>query len=178
MHSPVMYLVLAEGDNPFAGTIYQAVAAVIVFVALLVILRKMAWGPILTGLQDRENRIKSDLESAEKAAGDADATLQDYKAKLAAAQEEARTIIEASRVEAERLAAQLKDQTHSEIKQIKDKATRDIEAAKQQAVTELYAQAAAVSTQIAGRILKRELNAADQQSIVDESLAQLKAQNN
>ena len=61
---------------------------------------------------------------------------------------------------------------------MKDKAARDINAAKEQAITELYSQAAIMSTQIAGRILKRELNADDQQAIVDESLAQLKAENN
>ncbi len=178
MQPAVFNLVLAAGDNPFAGTIYQAIAAAIVFIVVLVVLKKMAWGPILTGLQDRENKIKGDLESAEKAANDAQSTLKDYEAKLAAAQEEARQIIEESRVDAQRVAAQLKDQTQSEITQMKDKATREITAAKEQALTELYTQAATMSTQIAGRILKRELNAADQQAIVDESLAQLQAENN
>lgn len=176
---PAVYnLVLAAGDNPFAGTIYQAIAAATVFIVVLLVLKKMAWGPILTGLQDRENKIKGDLQAAETAARDANKTLTQYQAKLAEAQDEARKIIEQGRVDAERLAAQIKDQTQSEIKAIKDKATRDITAAKEHALTEIYTQAAAMSTQIAGRILKRELNAADQQAIVDESLAQLQAENN
>lgn len=165
-------------ENLFAGSMAQGIAAVIVFVILFAVLYKMAWGPILKGLQDREGKIKSDLDSAEKAAKDAQATLKEYEVKLAQAQETSRKLIEESRVEAERVAAQIKDQTQAEIKQIKDKATRDITAAKEQALSELYVQAAAMSTQIAGRILKRELNAADQQAIVDESLAQLKAENN
>ncbi|MFG0250127.1 MAG: F0F1 ATP synthase subunit B [Phycisphaeraceae bacterium JB051] len=179
MQPSVLNLVLAAGgDNPFAGTIYQGIAAAIVFIVVLVILKKLAWGPILTGLQDRENKIKTDLEEAEKSAKDATATLKQYEAKLAAAQEESRKLIEEARGEAQRVAAQLKDQTQTEITQMKDKAARDINAAKEQALTELYAQAAVMSTQIAGRILKRELNADDQQAIVDESLAQLKAENN
>lgn len=168
----------ATDETLFAGTIAQGIAAIIVFVILFAVLYKMAWGPILSGLQDRENKIKSDLEEAEKAAQDATATLKEYQVKMAQTAEESRKLIEESRVEAERLAAVLKDQTQTEIKQIKDKATSDIQAAKEQAVTELYTQAAAMSTQIAGRILKRELNADDQQAIVEESLAQLKAENN
>jgi F-type H+-transporting ATPase subunit b len=178
MQPVVSNLVLAAGDTPFVGTIYQALAAAIVFIVVLVVLKKMAWGPILTGLQDRENKIKGDLESAEAAAKDAARTLADYKAQLAHAQVEANKIIEKGRDDAERLAAQLKDQTQSEIKAIKDKATRDITSAKEQALTEIYAQVAVMSTQIAGKILKRELNAADQQAIVNESLAQLQAENN
>ena len=142
------------------------------------LLYKFAWGPILTGLQDREGKIKGDLEAAEKASKDAQAALAEYETKLAEAQEASRKIIEEGRNEAQRLSAQLKDQTLADISQIKEKSVRDIEAAKQQAITELYTEAAALGTQIAGRILKRELNAQDQQDIVEESLAQLKAQSN
>ena len=168
----------AGEETLFAGTILQSMAAIISFLILLAILYKFAWGPILSGLQDREGKIKGDLEAAEKASKDAQAALAEYQTKLAQAQESSRKIIEEGRNEAQRLSAQLKDQTLADIKQIKEKSVRDIEAAKQQAITELYTEAAALGTQIAGRILKRELNAQDQQDIVEESLAQLKAQSN
>lgn len=161
------------GGNVFAGTIAQSIAAAIVFLILVTILYKKAWGPILKGLQDRENKIKGDLESAEKASTEAAQTLDAYRKQLAEAQTEAGRVIEQARRDAEQVAAKLKAETESEIRQIKDRAQRDIAAAKEQAVNEIYAQTARLSTAIAGRILQREINPADQEQLVQASLAEL-----
>ncbi len=168
----------AGGGNPFTGAIYQSVAAGLVFLLLLFLLKKMAWGPILTGLQDRENKIKGDLEKAESAAAQAAATLAQYQKELAQASEQARQMIDKARGEAEQAAATIRQQHEQEMAQLKQRAAADIKAAKEQAVNELYAQAAVLSTQIAGRILQREINAADQQKLVDEAVAELQKTSN
>ena len=56
---------------------------------------------------------------------------------------------------------------------MKERAEAEITSAKDAALSEVYAQTAELSTQIAGRILKREINAADQQQLVSDSLAEL-----
>ena len=162
-----------EPPSVFAGTIAQSIAAVIVFLVLLGVLYKKAWGPILTGLQDRENKIKSDLESAEKQAVEAAQTLDAYRTQLKEAQAEAAGLIEQARKDAEQVAAKLRSDTEADIKSIKDRATSDIASAKEQAVKDIYAQAAQLSTTIAGRILQREINADDQQQLVQASLNEL-----
>ena len=162
-----------EPPSVFEGTIAQSVAAVIVFLVLLGVLYKKAWGPILTGLQDRENKIKSDLESAEKQAVEAAQTLDAYRTQLKEAQAEAAGLIEQARKDAEQVAAKLRSDTEADIKSIKDRATSDIASAKEQAVKDIYAQAAQLSTTIAGRILQREINADDQQQLVQASLNEL-----
>ena len=165
---------MAAGDgNPFAGKIYQAIAAAVVFLSLFFILKLKAWGPILKGLQDREEKISNDLSDAERSAKMAQDTLKEYQAKLADAQEEARKAIEQARADATKLASQLKEQTQEEIASIRDRAEKDIAAAKEQAVADLHAQAAELATAVAGRILRREISAADQKQLVDESLAEL-----
>ncbi|MEE9212864.1 MAG: F0F1 ATP synthase subunit B [Phycisphaeraceae bacterium] len=161
----------------FAGTIAQSIAAMIVFLLLLAILWKAAWGPILKGLQDRENKIKADLEHAEAAARDATATLEQYKTQLAEAQAEVRKIIDQGRAAADRLAAKLKDQAQADITQIHQRAQRDIKTAKEQAISEVYAQTAMLATQVAGKILQRQINAEDQQRFVQESLDELARSN-
>lgn len=165
--------VLAAGDaNPFAGAIYQAVAAVTVFLVVFLVLKFKAWGPILKGLQDRENRIKDDLDQAERAAKDAATTLSQYKKQLADAGAESAKILEQSKADAQRLAAQIKEQTQTEITAMKKRAQSDIDAARQQAMTDIYTQTAALATDVAGRILQREINAKDQQALVEQSLAE------
>lgn len=162
-----------EGASVFAGTIMQSVAALIVFAILFAVLAKFAWGPILKGLQDRENKIREDLEKAEMSAKQAATTLAEYEKRLAEAQEEARKMIERSRADAERLAAQMREQAGNEVNALRQRATTDIEAARRQAVSDLYSHAATLSTQIAGKILQREIRPEDQQALVQQSLSEL-----
>ena len=86
---------------------------------------------------------------------------------------EAQAVVEEARKSAELAAAKIKADTESEIAKMKERAQAEIAAAKDQALGEVYAQTAELSTQIAGRILKREINASDQQQLVSESLAEL-----
>lgn len=163
----------AGGTNPFEGRIYQAIAAAIVFIVVLLTLKKAAWPKILQGLQDRENKIRQDLEQAEKAAQQSQETLKQYQAQLAEARAEARQIIEQSRVDALKVGQQIKDEAQREMIQIRQRAETEIRTAKEQAITEIYAEAATLSTQIAGRILQREISPDDHAQLVQDTLGQL-----
>ena len=163
----------AGGDSPFVGTLYQAIAAAVVFLTLFFVLKAKAWGPILNGLQDRETKIQGDLADAERAAKQAQDTLQEYQHKLAEAHEDAKKIIDDGRQAAEKIAAQLKSDTENDIKLMRDRAAADIETAKDAALSDLYAQTASLATQVAGRILRRELNVDDQQQIIQQSIEEL-----
>lgn len=174
----LLILAAGAGADPFVGRIYQAIAAAIVFLTLLWVLKSKAWGPILSGLQDRENKIKGDLEHAENAAREATEKLEQYNQQLTQAQAESARVIEQARADAQRVASQLKDEAQTDINAMRDRAQGEIEAAKQQALTDIYEQTASLATQVAGRILQREINSADQQQLVDESLAQLRQSQN
>ena len=137
-------------------------------------LKAKAWGPILKGLQDRENKIKGDLAGAERSAQEAADTLKEYQQKLATAQDEARQIIEQGKADAEKIAAQLKEQAQSDLTQMKQRAESEIDAAKQRAISELYEETATLATQIAGRIIDKELSVKDQQKLINEALTQYK----
>ena len=170
---------LAAGEaNPFAGTIYQAIAAATVFIVVFLVLKTKAWGPILKGLQDRENKIKADLENAERANADAQSNLKAYQAQLNDAAAEAKRIIDQARLDAAKVAAQLRDQTQSEITTMRQQVTRDIQAAKDQAVKQLVDEVGVLSTQIASQILKRQINPADQAQLVRESIEQYQGKKN
>jgi F-type H+-transporting ATPase subunit b len=60
-----------------------------------------------------------------------------------------------------------------ESEEIKERANREIDSARKAAVADIYAQAADLSTGIAEKILRRNLNATDQRDLVDRSLEQL-----
>ena len=168
-------LAAGGGSNPMAGRIYQAIAAVVVFLIVLAVLKRYAWGPVLKGLQDRERRIREDLEQADRAARQAEETLQEYKRHLAEAHEEARQLVEQGRADAERVASQIKQQAQDELEQTRARAHREIEQAKEQAVNEVYEQTVTLAVDVAGKILEREVSAADHQRLVDDAIEKLGA---
>jgi F-type H+-transporting ATPase subunit b len=160
--------------SPFNGSVWQAIAALLVFGLTMIILKKFAWGPIIGGLQDRENKIKSDLQQAEDGAKAAIKKLEEYNAKILAANDEARKIIEQSKKDAQLVADQIKASTEAEINQMKTRAQADIASAKEVAIGEIYAQTATLATEVAGKILKRSLSADDQKALVEESINAMK----
>src|SRR4051794_29717245 len=70
----------AGGNNPFAGDFGNALWTVVVFVVVLIVLGKFAWGPILKGLQARESYILESLEKAKTERETAEARLKEYEA--------------------------------------------------------------------------------------------------
>ena len=150
-----------------------AITTILIFVLLLVILGKTAWGPIVKGLAAREGKIRQDIEEAERARAAAEATLREYNAKLAQAQAEVQATLAHASQQAERIAANIKEQAAKDAEDTKARAIKDIEAAREQAVGEVHAQAADLATTVAAKILRRNLNPQDQQDLVDQSLQQL-----
>jgi len=150
-----------------------AIVTLIVFVLLVAILTKAAWGPISKGLSDRENKIRRDIEEAEKARAAADAKLKEYQASLARAGDEVRAILDKAQTDATALSTRIKLQAQQEAEEAKERALRDIEASRKAAVAEIHEQAAMLSTSIAEKILRRNLNADDQRDLVRQSLDQL-----
>ena len=163
----------AETKGPLNLKYGEAIWNLIVFLVLLAVLAKFVFPAIRDGLKAREAKLEGDLTAAEQAKADAQASVAEYKAKIAEAQKEAQVVIDAAKKSAEQVAAKIKSDTETEINKMKERAQVEIASAKDAALSEVYAQTAELSTQIASRILKREINAADQQQLVSDSLAEL-----
>ena len=156
-----------------AATWWSALWVVIIFVALVAILYPTAWKNVLAGLKAREERIRKDIADAEQARAKAEATLKEYNLQLATAEAKVTELIAKGIADAEKLATSIKMSAQKEAEDAKGRATRDIEAAKNQALTEIYEQTASLATSVAEKILRRNLNAADQQDLVRSSLEQM-----
>ncbi len=143
------------------------------FFALFAVLAFVVWPKMLEGLKSREEKQRGDLTAAEKAAQDAQAALAEYKAQLAEARAEAGRIVDEARTAATQAAAKVTADEEAKLATMRKRNTDEIESAKKQAIGEIYAQAAVVSTQIAGKILSREIRPEDQQQIINQSLQEL-----
>lgn len=163
----------AEKVGPLNLVYGEAIWNLLVFVLVVALLGKFVFPVIRDGLKAREAKLEGDLSAAEKAKADAEASVIEYKSKIAEAQKEAQVVIDEAKKSAEQVAAKIKSDTEAEIGKMKERAQAEIASAKDAALGEVYAQTAELSTQIAAKILKREINAADQQQLVSDSLAEL-----
>lgn len=161
------------GASPFAGTIAQSVAALLVFFIVFFVLKSKAWGPILKGLTDRENKIRADLHAAEAARTEAQAALANYKKQIADADAQVREKLASAQKDAELIASRLKADAAKEIEDMKNRAAKELEETKRSALAEVHAHAAQLSTAVASKILKRQINEADQADLIRSSLEEL-----
>jgi len=161
-------------ESPGPMQIITTLTTLVVFIALVVILGKYAWGPIVAGLKAREDKIRKDIRDAEEGRAKAEALLRQYDQKLAAAQKEVNDILTKATNDAQSLATSIRMNAQQEAEEAKERATRDIEAARNQAVAEIHTYAAELATNIAEKILRRNLNADDQRDLVNSSVEQLK----
>lgn len=149
-----------------------------VFVLLLVALRMTAWKPILAGLNQREEFIRKSLADAKREREEAERLLADYTAKLANAKEQAAEIVEEGRRDGEETQRRIQAEASAEAQAIVERAKRDIGLARDEAVRQLHEETIVLATTIAGKMIRRELSAADHQALLDESLAELGRMNN
>lgn len=149
------------------------IGTLVMSLVLVILLTRTAWKPILNGLQAREVKIRTEIESAENARAQANAALEKYQKELAKARAEANEMIAQARTDAQRVADELRSRNEAELNAMKERAKSDIEAAKRAALTELYAQTATLATAVAGKILQREISDQDHSRLVEESLREL-----
>jgi F-type H+-transporting ATPase subunit b len=167
---------LAADAGPIPGVregVPAMIAAWVVFLVVLGVLAKVAFPRILKGLDAREAKIREEINAAESARKQAKDALAMYERNLADARAEAQKMLEKTRAQQQSLADELRARADAELVQLKERARRDIEIAKRAALQEIFNAAVTQAASIAGKILEREVNAADQQRLVDESLREL-----
>jgi F-type H+-transporting ATPase subunit b len=160
-------------QSPFDINFLTLGTAIVVFVVFLFLASKFVWPHILGGLDQREQKLRDDLDAAEEARQQAKAALEEYEQELLKARTEASNLIAKAKQDAKAAAEELRSNNTRELAEMKVAATADIDAAKRAAIGELHAEASNLAVSIASRILDREISADDQQALIDESLADM-----
>lgn len=159
--------------SPFSGNVGNALWTLVIFLLVVVILGKFAWGPILDALKTRENFIHDALSSAKQQKEAADATLKEYAEKLRAARAEADAIISQSRADAERLREDMLQKAKGETETIVRNAERQIQLETGRALQQIRLEAADLSVMIASKLIQRNLSKEDNERLIEEALSQV-----
>lgn len=149
--------------------IWGSIAFLIVFGALAV----FAFPKIRQTLEQRTQKIKGELESAERTRGEADQILERYRQQLADARNEAQRIIEEAKRMAESLRRDIEARAQQEGQEIVARARADVGRERDRALQELRAAVGELSIQLATKVVERELSNPDAhramvQRVIDE----------
>ena len=144
---------------------------VVIFVLLLVILKKFAWKPILKSVDDRNSSITEALSAAEKAKAEMEHLSANNEKILQDARLERDSIIKEARAIKENTISEAKNKASSEAEKIILSAKAQINNEKMKAMTELKNEIADISIQMAEKIIKSELkDVKSQKKLIEETL--------
>ena len=143
----------------------------LVFIILLLLLKKFAWKPILKAVDDRNNSITEALSSAEKAKAEMEQLSSNNEKILQEARLERDLIIKEARAIKENIVSEAKNKASSEAEKIILSAKEQISNEKMKAMIELKNEIADISIQMAEKIIKSELkDVKSQKKLIEETL--------
>ncbi len=143
----------------------------VVFLLLLAILWKFAWGPIIAALEKREQTIADHIAQTERNHEEARQLLARYEQKLADAANEVRQLMEEARRDAEHAKQSILAEAKTAAEAERARALHDIEAATDQALESLAERSAQLAVDLAGKILQSKLSAGDHARLIKDAVA-------
>lgn len=147
-----------------------ALSTLIVFLLLLFVLGKFAWGPLAKALDERERFHEEALQKSELARAESERLLAEHRQLMARANDEVRTLIDQARKSAEAAAGEIVAKAQSEAEAAKQRAERDIAQARDQALNEIWSRTADLAVNVAGKVLSREVNADEHRRLVNSAM--------
>jgi F-type H+-transporting ATPase subunit b len=148
------------------------------FVVLLFALWKFGLPPVRNMMKRREDRIREDLERAERARTEAEERLREYERQLAEAKNEASRVLEEARQSADEVKRQIRSQAEAEAAEIRARAQDDARLASERAAAELQRRVADLSIELAERIVERNLDRDTQLALVERYIEEVATSGN
>jgi len=150
-----------------------ALWSLIVFVLFLVVMKKMAWAPLLSGLDKRESGVRAAIAEAEENQRKSQVLLAEYEEKLRQAEQTVAEMVAEAKRDAERTSQDIVAKAQADVESMRERAKDDIAQAKDAALAEVFS---TVNGQVAAateRVLGRALSDADQDRLISEALAEI-----
>ncbi|MGD1981116.1 MAG: F0F1 ATP synthase subunit B [Flavobacteriaceae bacterium] len=142
-----------------------------IFIGLLFLLKKFAWKPILSAVNERESSIKDALEAAKEARVEMESLQSDNQRILKEARAEKEALLKEARNTKAEIIASAKEEAQQEAQKILSQAQAAIQNEKRAAINELKEQVGSIALDIAEKVLKNELEHKDKQmQLVDQLL--------
>jgi F-type H+-transporting ATPase subunit b len=147
--------------------------ALVSFAALLWLLKKYAWGPLMNKMEERENYIANEIDTAERNRVEAEKAAKEANEQLSATRKEAQQIIENAKKAGQEQEQAIIQAAEAAAVRLKKSAEEDIAREKEKAIEALQAQVATLSVQIATKVIEKEINAQDQEQLISDYIKEV-----
>lgn len=147
------------------------ISQIVNFTLLLILLRVVAYRPVMDMLDRRAARIRESLAKAEQIEADAARAKQEFAAQLEQARREGQQAIAQANQMAERIREEAQEQARREAEAFVMEARAQIQQEREKAAAELRSQVADLVVLAAGKVLERSLDRGAHYAIIDEILA-------
>jgi F-type H+-transporting ATPase subunit b len=146
---------------------------VVVFLALVLVLAKFAWRPILTAVEARESGIQSALDEAARRNAEAADLLEEHRKQLADARRQAGEILAEGKAAGDKVRKEIEEKARSEGQAIIERARQEIERERDAAVESLRREAVDLALSAASRLMSENLTQAKDRQLVERYLDEL-----
>ena len=146
------------------------IAQLLIFLVMLGVLYRFAWGPLLKILNERRERIQQGVEATERAKQELEAAEKERQAMLEEARREAQTMLDRIAKQAEDLRKELEAKAREQAEALIARARAEIQQEREKAVQELRSQVADLAVIAAGRIIGESLDAKKHRELIERTI--------
>ena len=152
---------------------WTAVFTLLNFLAILIVGTKFLWNPVMKIIKDRQQEIDELYADANTAKTSAEAMEAEYQQKLADAHATGDRIVKEAMARGQAREEEIVRKANADAAAIMDKASADIALEKKKALNDAKDEISEMAMAIAGKVVGRELTAADQSALVDAFIDEL-----
>jgi F-type H+-transporting ATPase subunit b len=165
----------ASGSGNFLVTpeVGLMIWTLLAFGASFLILRKLAFPRIAAALDKRRVAIEDSIDSANRTKEEADSLLEEYRARLKEAREQADDIVVRARQASEKLQEDSKAEAKAQREEMMESTHREIEAETQRALEEIRKEMANLTLVATEKVTRRSLDDDDHRRLIDEALSEV-----
>lgn len=160
---------LAANKLPLGNMLF----IIISFLLLMLILKKVAYGPLTKVLDERADKISADIDGAELARQDAEKLSVQRQSELADTRQQATKVVADAKASAQKQSDSLISTASDRATLINKQAQTDAEKLKEDAISNAKNDVAALSVAIASKLMQKELSLNDQQALIDAYISDL-----
>ncbi len=152
----------------------QIITHIIGFMIAVIVLKKFAWKPLLSMLEERRSKIKSEFDNIEKERKKTEELYSDYQTKLKEIDSLARTKIQEAAREGQTLANEIKENARAEAKQIVGRTREEIQRDLDKAKVQLRDDVVNMTLQLAERIIQKKLDQEKDKELVSQLVDEMR----
>lgn len=163
------FLILSSNNTALGHTLMTVIS----FIVLLLIIRKVAWVPLMNVLEERSKKIHDDMTKAESEKSDSLQANKLAQEELRKAKAQASQIILQAKKQSVLIQDSMLNEAKADVERLHETTRREIELERRRIMHEMRDEITSISIEMAEKVLNREIKEADHRRLVDDFIQRM-----